>query len=133
MAQPIKILIAEDDRMTRRILQYTFEEHEAFAGVTVEPILAEDGAQALAYFGQATPDLVISDLLMPRVDGFALCRAIREHENGMYVPIIVTSAVWKQPALLDELKNKFGVEFLAKPFNVDDLIALVKSLLRLDA
>ena len=131
MAQTLKILIAEDDRMTRRILQHTFTEHEAFADFAVEATLTEDGAEAMEHFQRATPDLVVADLLMPRVDGFALCQAIREHKNGMHVPIIVTSAVWKQPTLLEKLKTNFGVEFLEKPFNVDDLITLAKSLLRL--
>ncbi len=129
----MKILIAEDDRMTRRILQYTFDEHEAFVHMGFEVIMANDGAQALELFGEATPDLVISDLFMPRVDGFALCQSIREHPNGMDVPIIVMSAIWKQPQLLDRLKNSFGVEFLEKPFQVETLIALVKSTLRLTA
>jgi DNA-binding response OmpR family regulator len=133
VAQPLKILIAEDDRMTRRILQYAFDEHEAFADREFEVTLAEDGAQALEHFGQATPDLVIADLFMPRVDGFALCQSIREHANGMDVPIIVMSAVWKQPQLLDRLKNSFGVVFLEKPFKVGDLIALVISQLQLTA
>ncbi len=133
MAQPIKILIADDDRMTRRILQYTFNENEAFVGQGFEVTLTVDGAEALAQFGQTTPDLVIADLFMPRVDGFALCQAIREHEDGMEVPIIVMSAVWKQPQLLDKLKQSFGVVFLEKPFNVDALIELVRSQLGLTA
>lgn len=131
MAQTLHILIAEDDRMTRRILQYTFDEHEAFADLDFDVTMAEDGALALEHFQQAPPDLVIADLFMPRVDGFTLCQSIREHEAGMDVPIIVMSAVWKQPQLLDKLKNTYGVEFLEKPFNVDALIALVKSLLKL--
>ncbi len=129
----MKILIAEDDRMTQRILQYAFDEHEAFAHMGFEVTMANDGAQALELFGEATPDLVISDLFMPRVDGFALCQSIREHPNGMDVPIIVMSAIWKQPQLLDRLKNSFGVDFLEKPFQVETLIALVKSKLRLTA
>lgn len=133
MAQTLKILIAEDDRMTRRILQYTFDEHAAFADVSFEVTMAEDGAQALVHFQQTVPDLVISDLFMPRVDGFTLCQTIREHENGMDVPIIVMSAVWKQPQLLEKLKSTYGVEFLEKPFDVEALIAQVKSLLKLDA
>ncbi len=131
MAQTLKILIAEDDRMTRRIMQYTFDEHEAFAELAFDVTMAEDGAKALEHFQQVVPDLVIADLFMPRVDGFTLCQSIREHEHGMNVPIIVMSAVWKQPQLLDKLKNTYGVEFLEKPFNVDALIALVKSLLEL--
>jgi DNA-binding response OmpR family regulator len=63
------------------------------------------------------------------VDGFALCQAIREHDRGMDVPIIVMSAIWKQPALLDKLRDTYGVSFLEKPFKVDDLVRLVKSLL----
>lgn len=133
MAQTFKILIAEDDRMTRRLLQRTFEEHTAFEGLAMEPRLAEDGGAAMALFQQETPDLVIADLLMPRVDGFALCQAIREHENGMHVPIIVTSAIWKQPELLDKLKTNFGVAFVEKPFNIDGLIATVKTMLGLTA
>lgn len=130
MPQPLKILIAEDDLMSRRILQYAFDEHEAFADLQCEVLLAEDGAQALEFFRQDPPDLVISDLFMPRVDGFALCRAIREHEHGMDVPIIVMSAVWKQPQLLDKLKHTYGVEFVEKPLDLDALVALVTSMLR---
>lgn len=133
MAQTFKILIAEDDRMTRRLLQRTFAEHAAFEGLAMDPLLAEDGGVAMTLFQQETPDLVIADLLMPRVDGFALCQAIREHENGMHVPIIVTSAIWKQPELLDKLKTNFGVAFVEKPFNIDELIATVKSMLGLTA
>jgi len=116
--------------MTRRILQYTFDEHEIFADLAVEVTMAQDGAEALEHFCRDPSDLVIADLFMPRVDGFALCQAIREDEHGMDVPIIVMSAVWKQQQLLDKLKNTYGVEFLEKPYNVDALIALVKSLLR---
>ena len=130
MTKPLKILIAEDDRMSRRILQYTFDEHEAFADLSCEVLLAEDGAQALELFGKDPPDLVLSDLFMPRVDGFALCQAIREHERGMDVPIIVMSAVWKQPKLLEKLKNTYGVEFVEKPLDIDTLVGLVMAKLR---
>ncbi len=131
MTQPIKILIAEDDRMTRRILQYTFDNHEALAHRVFELTMATDGAEALAQFRIQPHDLIILDLFMPRVDGFTLCESIREHPRGASVPIIVMSAIWKQPQLLERLKSSYDVQFLEKPFVVDDFAALVRSLLDL--
>ena len=125
MTQALKVLIAEDDRMTRRILQVTFSDHPQLQPYGASVILAEDGALALHHFKEDRPDLVLLDLFMPRVDGFALCQHIRETEHGAQVPIIVMSAIWKQPQMLERLQQEFGVEFLEKPFNVDTLAALV--------
>jgi CheY-like chemotaxis protein len=124
-----KILIAEDDRMTRRILQTTFENHPELKPLGLVVVLASDGEEALQRFHEECPDLVLADLFMPKLDGFALCRNLRQSGPGRSVPIIVTSAIWKQPAIVDQLRRDYGVTFVNKPFQVDELVAAVKAAL----
>ncbi len=125
----LKILVAEDDRHTRRILDHIFTKDPAFRDQDVKLFLAPDGEEALKLFEKESPDLVISDLLMPRLDGFALCRAIRRLPNGKDVPVIVTSAIYKETALLNRMRDELGVEFFAKPFQVRELVRGVQRLL----
>jgi CheY-like chemotaxis protein len=122
-----KVLVAEDDRMTRRILQTTLENHPDLKPYAVRVILAADGEEALRLFTDERPDIVMADLFMPKLDGFALCRTIRDSPHGRRIPIVVTSAVWKQPAILDQLRNDLGVVFVSKPFQMDELVAAAKS------
>lgn len=129
MSEPRKVLVAEDDRMTQRLLTATLTQHPALKAHGFEVVLAADGQAAVEQFGVVRPDLVIVDLFMPRLDGFSVCRAIRESPYGARVPIVVTSAVWKQPELLGQLRADYGVEFVAKPFKPDDLVRVVQSVL----
>jgi CheY-like chemotaxis protein len=130
MPPPLKILVAEDDRVSRLIFQRTFETNSAFSGHEVTVVLANDGKEALDLFLEEHPHLVIVDLLMPRLDGFELCRSIREAPHGQHVPIIATSALWKSRDVLELLKNDFQVEFIAKPIDVADLVALALRVLK---
>ncbi len=127
MADPPKVLIAEDDRMTQRILEATLTQHPLLKEHGLQPVMTSDGQEAVDRFPHVRPRLVIVDLFMPRLDGFSVCRAIREHELGATVPIIVTSAVWKQPELLDQLRADYEVTFVEKPFQVDQLVAAIQS------
>ena len=130
MSPNLKILVAEDDRVSRLIFQRTFETNDAFAGHDVGVLLASDGKEALELFLEGHPHLVIVDLLMPKLDGFELCRSIRESPHGRHVPIIATSALWKSRDVLELLKNDFQVEFIAKPIDVADLVKLALSMLK---
>ena len=96
----------------------------------VRVLLASDGKEALDLFLEDHPHLVIVDLLMPKLDGFELCRSIRESPHGRHVPIIATSALWKSRDVLELLKNDFQVEFIAKPIDVADLVKLALSMLK---
>jgi DNA-binding response OmpR family regulator/tetratricopeptide (TPR) repeat protein len=125
----LKILIAEDDRHTRKILEHIFTKDPAFAEQDTQLFLAPDGEEALRIFEREEPDLVISDLLMPRLDGFALCRAIRKTPQGKDVPLIVTSAIYKETALLNKMREELQVEFFAKPFQVRELLRGVQRML----
>jgi len=74
----LKVLIAEDDKHTRTIMEHIFQKDPAFKDMDIELLLAPDGELALDLFKRNRVDLVISDLLMPKMDGFAFCRAVRE-------------------------------------------------------
>lgn len=127
MAQ--QVLVAEDDRMTQRILEVTLTQHPALRDHGIEVIMVSDGQTAVDRFETLRPRLVIVDLFMPKLDGFSVCREIRESPCGESVPIIVTSAVWKQPELLAQLKSDYDVRFVEKPFQVNELVAAVQSAL----
>ena len=123
------VLIAEDDRMTRRILQHAFESHPSLAGRRLKIMMAVDGQEALELFLEHGAALVLLDLFMPRLDGFGLCQCIREAPEGSFTPIIVTSGIWKQPEILETLRRDFSVEFIAKPIDREALLKMVADLL----
>ena len=77
------VLIADDEPTARLILQETLE----LAGFRV--VLASDGIEALACYKDHSPDLILLDLQMPNLDGFSVCRQIREVESDRKTPIII--------------------------------------------
>lgn len=84
-----KILVVDDDPDMREALQMMLES----GGYTV--VMAEDGQQCLAKLKEEQPDLLILDLLMPRMDGFEVCKALKDPRYAKYarVPIIILSSV----------------------------------------
>ncbi len=117
----MKILVAEDDLLTRRGL---VEVLEAEGYETVE---AADGAQALALFDQAAPDVVCLDIMMPEVDGYEVCRRLRARPSD--VPVLFISAK------SEEIDKVVGLElgaddFLTKPFGVKEVVARIRAVTR---
>jgi CheY-like chemotaxis protein len=80
------VLVAEDDPVDRKMLCVALEE----AGFTT--VATEDGAEAMEKALLTTPDLIVSDILMPRLDGFTLCRAVRNEPSLASVPILLRTA-----------------------------------------
>jgi diguanylate cyclase (GGDEF)-like protein len=120
----VNILIAEDDRVSALVLRRTLERagHE----VTV----ATDGEQAWAEFRARTYRLVISDWMMPGMDGLDLCRNIRESGADSYTYIILLTAKAQREDRLAALDA--GVDdFLSKPLNQADLTARMKTAQRI--
>ncbi len=66
---------------------------------------------------------------MPRMDGFAFTRELRKHQHGGTVPLIVTSAIYKDSATISRLQSETGAQFFAKPFQIKDILNAVKRLL----
>lgn len=92
-------------------------------------ISACDGSQAIAKVRKYQPDLVLLDVMMPKMNGFEVCKLIKSDQQTKFIPVIMVTA-------LNELEDKIkGIdsgadEFLSKPFNKLELLARVRSLLR---
>ena len=120
---PFRILIADDDLHTRRILETLLSREPGLR--SPEIVTASDGQDALAALDRFVPDVVITDLLMPRMDGFAFARALRRHPSGAKVPLLVTSAIYKDRAQLSQLEHEVGAEFYAKPYQLREMVRAV--------
>jgi two-component system, cell cycle sensor histidine kinase and response regulator CckA len=112
----MKVLIVDDNDQGLYLLR-TVLEH---AGHEVWP--TGDGAEALALAGKQVPDAIITDILMPRLDGFALCRAVRESEKLGGIPVLLYSATYT-----DAKDRAFGLSvgadrFLEKPMEPENLL-----------
>ena len=90
-----------------------------------EVITAEDGEAALAAMEERMPSLVLLDLLIPRLDGFEVCRRIRQTSN---VPIIVLTAIGEASTKF-ELLSMGADDYITKPFDIADLLARVREIL----
>ena len=97
------VLIADDDVTMRLLMRETLEQ----AGFTVEE--AEDGAQALATFVRVRPDIVLLNVLMPKMDGFTTCATLRTLPGGAHAPVLMVTG-------LDDVEsiNRAYVEALRK-------------------
>ena len=116
----IKVLIVDDEeRMTRVIADYL----KIKGYDTAE---AADGEEALRQFAAFKPDLVLLDVMMPKMDGWEVCSRIRQQSS---VPIIMLTARGEEE---DELKGfSLGVdEYIAKPFSLKILLARIEAVLR---
>ncbi len=115
-----RILLAEDEAPLRNLLKLSLEN----AGYQVFP--AEDGQQAVDVFDAQPVDLVILDIMMPRLDGFNVCRHIRKRSD---VPIIMLTALGNT----DDLVHGFEMgadDYIAKPFTFREVEARIQAILR---
>lgn len=123
MDQPTaaRVLVVEDDQNVRQALDSALR----FAGHEV--VAVTDGDEALSEITRQEPDLIVLDLMMPRIDGLTVCRMLRE--RGYRTPVLVLTArqeVADRVAGLDAGAD----DYLAKPFALDELLARVRALLR---
>jgi DNA-binding response OmpR family regulator len=115
-----RILVVDDDPSICKFVQANLEAR----GYQV--LTAADGEEAIRMAEKEKPDLLILDIVMPRMDGFAVCRKIRE---GSRVPVIMLSA--REGENDREKYAACGADdYLTKPFVLKELLALVKTLLK---
>jgi DNA-binding response OmpR family regulator len=111
----VKILAVEDDPVARAIL------HQALLRLGHEVVEARDGAEALRVLAKEPVRLIVSDWMMPELDGLGLCRAVRERLNADYVYFILLTG---QQADVDNQREAIeaGVDdFLTKPLDVQEI------------
>lgn len=117
-----KILVADDEKEIREEIGLRLEE-EGY-----EVTLAANGEQALRLVQLDKPDLVILDVVMPKMDGGAVCSALKENEKTQSIPVIFLTGLRPKE---DELKGMEvgGYPIFAKPFNFEELLATIRELI----
>ena len=116
----ISVLIVEDDKNIQELLQMYLEK-EGYAVTT-----AGDGGQGLAKFRSIQPDLVLLDVMMPVMDGWAVCRAIRAESQ---TPIIMLTAKGELDDKVAGLKSGAD-DYVTKPFEMREVLARIEAVLR---
>ncbi|MGH9902831.1 MAG: response regulator transcription factor [Pyrinomonadaceae bacterium] len=120
MNQQPRILVVDDEPQLARVLRTGLKTH----GYDVR--VAADGLSALETFGDWHPDLVVTDLAMPNLDGLELCRRLRELSP---LPIIVLSVRGEEKMKVEAL-DAGADDYVTKPFGMDELLARVRAQLR---
>src|SRR5512140_2157776 len=116
-----RILIVEDERPMRMALE------DVLTGEGYRVLSAGDGQSGLERAYAEKPDLILLDIMMPRLDGFAVCRELRK--AGMQVPVLMLTA----KGMVEDRVQGLDVgadDYLVKPFSTDELLARVRALLR---
>ena len=120
MNQQPRILVVDDEPQLARVLRTGLKTH----GYDVR--VAADGVSALETFGDWRPDLVVTDLAMPNLNGLELCRRLRELSQ---LPIIVLSVRGEEKTKVEAL-DAGADDYVTKPFGMDELLARVRAQLR---
>jgi DNA-binding response OmpR family regulator len=124
-AQPARatILLADDEAAIRELLQSQLEE----AGYEIHAF--GDGQSALEYALESPPDLAILDVMMPRKNGWELCRVLKTTEATQSVKIVMLTAVG--PDINHPARSTFGADAsIDKPFDLNEVLEVVGSLLQ---
>ena len=108
--QPLRALVVDDDGALRLMLRASLEQQ----GLAV--VEAENGADALAKFDLFAPDIVLLDVVMPELDGFATCRTLRSRAHGRRTPILMLTGL-DDVESVDDAYEAGATDFLQKPVN----------------
>ena len=116
-----KILIVEDEQSIQKLLEFTLEQ------ANYETVLADDGEEAIEKVLDEQPDLIILDLMLPKIDGIEVCRMLRKQD--IETPIIMLTAKG------EEMDKIIGLEmgaddYMTKPFSPREVAARVRAVLR---
>lgn len=114
------ILVVDDEAEVRQLLQ-EFLERNGYGVIT-----AEDGEQALKLAGEQVPDLVITDLLLPKEHGIDVMQSIKDK---FFLPIIAMSGVYRKDEVQGRLGDVFIDGYFEKPLDLEGVLACVRAIL----
>lgn len=117
-----KILVVEDERDIRDLMAFTLQ----FAGHQV--LTANNGEEGLQLALKELPELILSDVRMPKMTGYEMCRQIKAEAATAHIPVVFLSAKGQEQEVQDGL-DAGAAEYLLKPFAPDQLIARVIEIL----
>jgi adenylate cyclase len=121
--QSARILVVDDVPQNVRLLESVLEAHG------YEIASATDGHAALELAASAKPDLVLLDVMMPELDGYTVCRRLREQEETAVLPVIMLTA--SEGSEKTKAIEAGADDFIPKPFNREELLTRIRSLLRI--
>jgi twitching motility two-component system response regulator PilG len=113
------VLVVDDSPTVRKIVQLTLQRER------IRVVTAGDGLSALAAVTDEEPDLILLDIMLPRMDGYNICQVIRKNLAYRDMPIIMLSG---KDGLFDRMRGKLAgsTEYITKPFDSAELVAVVK-------
>ncbi len=117
------ILVVEDDADVRKYIRGPLE-----PGYTV--VEAADGKQGIAKAREVIPDLIVSDIMMPEVDGYELCRVLKKDVKTSHIPIVLLTAKASEENVIQGLETGAD-DYITKPFNTKILLTRIKNLIDL--
>jgi len=120
-----KILVVDDEDLTTELAK-TFLEKHGF-----EVIIASDGEKGLDMAMAETPDLILLDVMLPSMDGFAVCKKLKENEKFKDTPVLMFTAKGLSSDI--EKGEEVGAdEYIVKPFSGKALVATIRKHLKMD-
>ena len=120
---PYSILVVDDNSDLTDFLKKSLEEY--FKRI----VIAADGVEALQLIKSHTPDIIVSDVMMPRMNGYELCKNIKEDITISHIPIILLTARDDKQSQLSGYKNGADA-YLTKPFEIEMLMELIRNRLK---
>jgi len=119
------ILIVDDEPHIRLLLEQTLED---FEDEGVELMTAENGAEALEIINEMKPEVVFLDVMMPQINGFDVCNAVKNELKLTNTTIILLTAKGQE---FDKMKGKeVGADlYITKPFNPDEIVGIARGIL----
>ena len=121
-----RILVVDDETVVRDSLEEILTEK----GFIV--LKADDGESGYDLIAQETPDLLIIDILLPKLDGIALCEKIRKNSKLKHIPIILITGIYMDFNFRMKIQRGIADDFIVKPIRHDDLLAKIDKLLNPD-
>ncbi|RDE11322.1 MAG: two-component system response regulator [Candidatus Thorarchaeota archaeon] len=120
-----KILVVDDEHLTTELAKVILEKHN------FSVIIAEDGETALSLAQRENPDLILLDAVLPTMDGFTVCKKLRENKGFKNVPILMLTAKGSSNDI-EKGRAAGADEYIIKPFSGKALVATIRRHLGMD-
>jgi len=119
MGKAPSIILIEDEEQQREVLQMVFESHGYVTRI------AASAEEALRQLDEGAPDVIVSDVKLPGIDGFTLCENLRTRAGFETIPFVFITG-YNDPKAIERVKTLGSVGYVTKPYDIDTLIDVVK-------
>ncbi len=120
----MKILIVDDEPLIRELILQIIDEIE---DMQIQAVEACDGVEGLELIRKEKPDIVLLDIMMPKMSGFEICRILQKESPSWKMKVVMLTA--KGQEIDKQTARELGVKwYITKPFKIDDIIKLLKEL-----